>query len=163
MAFDDILESIGVFGRLQQRIYLGLCWREFCSGMVTIIHVFLAGQGDHWCKSPNLETVNCTKWSLDENTCLQAKKLVSVPMAKTKSDVYENCVMYNLTGFEPMDLFPDRLTSVLTNDTLECNAGWVYDTSQFQTTIVSDVSFPENMEGIISHNSHIWVHFTHKI
>ena len=144
MAFDDILESIGVFGRLQQRIYLAVCWREFCCGMITIIHVFLAGQDDHWCKTPDLDFVNCTKWSLGETKCLEAKKSVSIPLTETKADYdYENCVRYNLTGFEPTDFFPEWETYDLTNDTLECDAGWVYETSQFKTTIVSDVSFDQ--------------------
>ena len=142
MAFEDILESIGVFGRLQQRIFLAVCWRSFCSAMVTIIHVFFAGQDDHWCKTPDLDIVNCTKWSLDGNECLEAKKSVSIPLAEPGSDYdYENCVRYNLTGLEPTDWSPGWMTSDLTNDTLDCNAGWVYDTNQFKTTIISDVSF----------------------
>ena len=142
MAFEDILESIGVFGRLQQRIFLAVCWRLFCSGMVTIIHVFFAGKDDHWCKTPDLDIVNCTKWSLDENKCLEAEKSIFIPLAKPRSDYdYENCIRYNLTGLEPTDWSPGWMTADLTNDTLECNTGWVYDTSQFKTTIISDVSF----------------------
>ena len=142
MAFEDILESIGVFGRLQQRIFLAVCWRSFCSAMVTIIHVFFAGQDDHWCKTPDLDIVNCSKWFLDENECLEAKKSVSIPLAEPGSEYdYENCVRYNLTGLEPTVWSPGWMTSDLTNDTLDCNAGWVYDTNQFKTTIISDVSF----------------------
>ena len=142
MAFEDILEKIGVFGCLQQRIFLAICWHSFCSAMVTIIQVFLAGKDDHWCKTPDLDIVNCTKWSLDENKCLEAKKSVSIPLAEPGSDYdYKNCVRYNLTGLEPTDWLPGWMTSDFTNDTLECNAGWVYDTSQFKSTIITDVSF----------------------
>ena len=142
MIFEDILEKIGVFGRFQQRLYLIICLRTFCSGLVTILHVFLAGQDDHWCRTPDLDIVNCTKWSLDENECIEAKKSVAIPLAGPGSDYeYENCDRYNLTGFEPGDWFPGWVTSDFTNDTLECDAGWVYDTSQFKTTIVTDVSY----------------------
>ena len=154
MAFEDILESIGVFGRLQQTIYLAVCLRSFCSALVTIVHVFLAGQNDHWCKTPDLDIVNCTKWSLDENECLEAKKSVSIPLAESGSDYdYENCVRYNVTRLEPTDWSPGWMTSDLTNDTLKCNAGWAYDTSQFKTTIISDVSFWSGKKILLHHKT----------
>ncbi|XP_072014760.1 organic cation transporter protein-like [Amphiura filiformis] len=139
MIFEDILEKIGVFGRYQQRLYLAICLRTFCSGMVTFMHVFLAGEMDHWCQTPELDIVNCTKWSLDEDQCIQAKKSVGIPLAGSDSSYeYENCKRYNLTGIEPSDWFPGWVTSNVTDDTLQCDAGWVYDTSQFKTSIVTD-------------------------
>ncbi|XP_072014758.1 organic cation transporter protein-like [Amphiura filiformis] len=139
MIFEDILEKIGVFGRYQQRLYLVICLRGFCSGMITLMHVFLAGEMDHWCQTPELDIVNCTKWSLDKDQCIEAKRSVATPPARSDSSYeYENCKRYNLTGIEPSDWFPGWVTSNVTNDTLQCDAGWIYDTSQFKTSIVTD-------------------------
>ena len=138
MRFDDILKHVGGFGPFQWRVYLPLCLRGFCSGMVTLSFVFIAGQSDHWCSTPNPDIVNCTKWSLDEKECIEAKKSVAIPV--TNDGEYESCVQYNLTGFEPEDWYPGWETVNITNATTSCDAGWAHDTSQFTATIVTDVS-----------------------
>ncbi|XP_072014759.1 organic cation transporter protein-like [Amphiura filiformis] len=149
MIFEDILEKIGVFGRYQQRLYLALCLRTFCSAMITLMHVFLAGEMDHWCQTPELDIVNCTKWSLDKDQCIEAKRSVAIPPAGSDSSYeYENCKRYNLTGIEPSDWFPGWVTSDVTNDTLQCDAGWVYDTSQFKTSIVTDFDLVCNKKSL---------------
>ncbi len=142
MIFEEILDQIGVFGRYQQRLYLVFCFRAFCSGVVTISHVFFAGEMTHWCQTPELDIVNCTKWSLDEQQCNEAKRSFAIPPSSSESATYEyaTCARYDLTGIEPSDWYPGWDTSDVTNETLECNAGWIYDTSQFKTSIVTDVS-----------------------
>ena len=138
MRFEEILEHIGVFGPYQLRIYLILCIRPFCNALITFSYVFLSGTSDHWCSPPDNDIVNCTQWSLGEDECMEAKKSAAIPLSD--SDEYESCTKYNLTGIKPEEWYPGWVTSDVTNDTMACDAGWTYDTSQFKTTIITDVS-----------------------
>ena len=142
MRFDDILEHIGVFGPYQLRMYLVLCIRPFISALITFSYVFLTGSSDHWCSTPDLDAVvNCTQWSLNEEECIEARKSIAIPVSP-KTGEYLSCVQYNLTGFEPDDWYPGWETANVTNlnVTMACDAGWMYDTSRFETTIITDVS-----------------------
>ena len=66
---------------------------------------FLAGEMAHWCQTPELDIVNCTKWSLDEEQCNEAKRSVAIPPSSSECATYEyeTCVKCNLTGIEPSD------------------------------------------------------------
>ncbi len=135
MQFDQILMLVGTFGSYQKRVYFLLCLISLPGAWHKLGQVFLAGSVDHWCKSPELDSVNCTAWSLDSNQCDEAKRDAAIPT--DEDGEYESCVKYNLTG---VPFYPGVNTSDYTNQTVPCNAGWQYDNTVYQSTINSDVS-----------------------
>ena len=143
MQFDEVLKDVGGFGPFQWRIWLGTCLVFFCGVMFNLAQVFLGGESDHWCLAPELDAFNCTRWSLDEAQCTETTKSIAIPLSKDSNlkYEYENCVRYNLTGVNLEDWYPGWNITDYTNVTMECDSGWVYDTTQFKTTIISEVSF----------------------
>ncbi|XP_072019579.1 organic cation transporter protein-like isoform X2 [Amphiura filiformis] len=101
--------------------------------------VFLFGESDHWCVVPELQNEKCARWpELSPEECDAAKKDASIPpqTSATRLYKYDNCLRYNLTGIPPF--YPGIDTSDYTNDTLQCDYGWMYDTSQYKSTITNE-------------------------
>ncbi|XP_072018558.1 organic cation transporter protein-like [Amphiura filiformis] len=96
-------------------------------------------ESDHWCVVPELQNEDCARWpELSPEKCDAAKKDASIPpqSSTTRSYKYDNCLRYNLTGIPPF--YPGIDTSDYTNDTLQCDYGWMYDTSQYKSTITNE-------------------------
>lgn len=142
MEFDDILNDIGVFGRFQWRLYGGVFMCSVAGSVVNLAQVFVGGDMDHWCHAPELEHLNCSsaEWPGGEQQCMEMMKSIAIPHATSSTDEYERCIRYDLTGVEASwtSSLGGWETSDYTNDTIACDEGWVYDTSQFQTTIISE-------------------------
>ncbi|XP_072018557.1 organic cation transporter protein-like [Amphiura filiformis] len=103
------------------------------------LKVFLAGESDHWCVVPELQNEDCARWpELSPEDCHAAKKDASIPpqTSTTRLYKYDNCLRFNLTGIPPF--YPGIDTSDYTNDTLQCDYGWTYDTSQYKSTITNE-------------------------
>ena len=136
MKFDDILSTIGDFGPFQIRTFLLFSLAAIPCAMHMLAQVFLAGHLDHWCDVPELDSFNCTDWgigSADVDLCLEAKKNVSIPCVDSSCMQYAKCERYQNISASPM--YVDNGTEVLS-----CDAGWVYDRSEFKSSIVSEVS-----------------------
>ena len=140
--FDEILLDVGGFGPFQLRIWLGTCLVFFSAAMFNLAQVFLGRESDHWCLAPELDAFNCNRWSLDETQCTEVTKSIAIPLSKYSDfkHEYEQCIRYNLTGVCLEEWFPGWNITDYTNVTMECDSGWVYDTTQFKTTIISEVS-----------------------
>lgn len=50
MKFDDIMITIGEFGRYQRRTYNLCCLFAFLTAFHLLASVFITGSADHWCK-----------------------------------------------------------------------------------------------------------------
>ncbi|XP_072021441.1 organic cation transporter protein-like [Amphiura filiformis] len=150
MKFDDIIIELGEFGRYQRRAYFLIGLVGIATAAHMLAQVFLAGESDHWCVVPELKQENCNKWpELSPDACNAAKKDASIPL-QTDDDMeytYDNCLRYNMTGIH---FYPGIDTTDHTNDTLECDEGWLYDTSQYSNTVVIEYDLVCKTSGIVN-------------
>ena len=132
MHFDRILGLLGEFGPYQRRIFFLICLVSVPGAFHKLAQVFLGASSDHWCAVPEWDNQDCTAWNLTDAECELAKKNASIP--QSDGEGYDQCERYNVTGvsFHP-GLDPRNLSVE------GCLDGWVFDTSQYQTTIKTDV------------------------
>ncbi|XP_072036718.1 organic cation transporter protein-like [Amphiura filiformis] len=143
MQFDQILDLLGPFGPYQKRVYFLLCLISIPGAWHKLGQVFLGGSVDHWCATPELDYVNCTYWDLDQSQCADAKRDTAIPTDEEGS--YESCLKYNLTG---VLFYPGINTTDFTNQTQSCDAGWAYDDSQYESTIITDFNLVCDKNGL---------------
>ncbi|XP_071800669.1 organic cation transporter protein-like isoform X2 [Asterias amurensis] len=131
MHFDRILGLLGEFGPYQRRIFFLICLVSVPGAFHKLAQVFLGASSDHWCAVPEWDNQDCTAWNLTDAECELAKKNASIP--QSDGEGYDQCERYNVTGvsFHP-GLDPRNLSVE------GCLDGWVFDTSQYQTTIKTD-------------------------
>ncbi|KAJ8029557.1 Organic cation transporter protein [Holothuria leucospilota] len=152
MKYDEIVSHLGDFGPYQRRVYVLLSLPIFCSAWHILCQVFLAGSSDHWCAVDAWRDVDCmTTWNITQEECEQEKRAASIPATlEDGSVVYSKCEKYNVTGLE---FTPD--VEPIGNYTYPCDEGWIYDRSQYKTTIITDFdlvcdksSYPEIAQSI---------------
>lgn len=85
---------------------------------------------------------NCSSSGLTYDECELSKKDASIPFNYTTDDemTYAQCLKYNVSR---VDFIPGMNPSNYTTEmlsTLPCDEGWVYDDSQYKSTVVTDVS-----------------------
>ncbi|XP_022084587.1 solute carrier family 22 member 3-like [Acanthaster planci] len=107
--------------------------------MVSFGHVFFAAENDHWCQV--LPAENCSNWVEFQDKCTNVKKSILLPPPENENSKYphSNCKQWDLPPgyeFDPYD--PLSQGANFTNDTVPCQDGWEYDTSQYKTTIISE-------------------------
>ncbi|XP_054752659.1 organic cation transporter protein-like isoform X2 [Lytechinus pictus] len=138
MKFDDILATVGEFGRYQHRLYLILDVFKFTISWAEFIHIFIEAPVDHWCATPELDSL-CEKNGMltDTEACVLAQKERSIPSNHTPDGklVYAQCEKYNMSG---VGFWPVTDQSNYSSETMYCDSGWVYNDSQYQTTTVTD-------------------------
>ena len=142
MLFDEVLEHLGDFGRYQKRTLFIVWLMAIPTTWHVLLQVFTAGHSDHWCYAPESDSINCTDWNITVSECNEAVKEATIPLAPrrdTDEEVYESCHRYNFTGTE-FAFYPGVNPTVYTNATMSCDLGWVYDRSQYKSTIITDVS-----------------------
>lgn len=140
MFFDELSVHLGEFGRYQRRVYFLTCMMVIPTAWHIAIQVFTAGYTDHWCSIPEWENTNCTIWNItDAAECEEFKKDAGIPsMTPVDGDevLYDQCARYNVTGVE---FYPGINSSSYSDVTLKCDAGWDYDTSEYKSTIITEV------------------------
>ncbi|KGL78910.1 Solute carrier family 22 member 7, partial [Tinamus guttatus] len=125
MKFEDLLLDIGGFGRFQILILLLLCFPRINLPMHFLLHNFLAATPSHHCAIPHQEAfVNFTTEEL---------LLISIP--REPDGTFRSCEMFSQPQFYLLlnsSLQPE-------NDSIieHCKHGWVYDHSQFASTIAT--------------------------
>ncbi|XP_063954422.1 organic cation transporter protein-like [Lytechinus pictus] len=135
MKFDDILKEIGEFGKYQRWVYAMVCIIALPVAAHQMAQVFLAGASDHWCDVAAWSDEDCEKWSYTEEQCIEAKRNASSPVNGTEDEL--QCTKYSIVD---KLVFNPGLDPVNYNDTetIECNNGWVYDRSQYKSSLIQE-------------------------
>ncbi|XP_015712485.1 solute carrier family 22 member 7 [Coturnix japonica] len=126
MKFEDLLLETGGFGRFQILILLILCLPRINLPMHFLLHNFLAATPSHHCAIPHQEGF--------VNLSTEEILLISIP--REPDGTFSSCEMFSQPQFHLLlnsSLQPDN-DSV----TQDCQHGWVYDHSQFTSTISTE-------------------------
>ncbi|ESO84003.1 hypothetical protein LOTGIDRAFT_107933 [Lottia gigantea] len=126
MRFDDIVNILGGFGCYQKRVYVTLCLPLITCAMISHLSNFILGIPKHRCKLP-AEFNDTSYYPEDESVHYMIN--ISIP---TENEEYSKCYWYGLNLSNPT-------TSQIQNASkrTKCNQ-WIYDTSVFTNTIVSE-------------------------
>lgn len=100
--------------------------------------VFIGGVPAHWCKVQQLENLSAT-FNISEAMI----KNVSIPLAEEDKDYkYKRCEMYDqdYRGWGVPNVEAVQSQNKTGLKTVQCKEGYTYDTSQYRSTIVTQVS-----------------------
>lgn len=139
MKFDDILKSIGEFGPYQIRIYVMVCLIGVPVAMNQMAQVFLAARTEHWCAVEEWESDVDACADLTEDAylgCIHKYRNASIPIKEDDDGkYYSQCQKFDATYPNWDD---EYYAGKETNDTIDCDEGWVYDQSEYTRTIRTD-------------------------
>ncbi|XP_030828616.1 organic cation transporter protein-like [Strongylocentrotus purpuratus] len=136
MKFDDILTTVGEFGKYQHRLYFILDVFKFTISWAELIYIFIEAPVQHWCATPELDSF-CDQHELSKEACALAQKEGSIPSNYTSDGElqYAQCEKYNVSGVGFwLGIDPSNYSS----ETVPCDSGWVYDDSHYKTTTTTD-------------------------
>ncbi|NXG53098.1 S22A7 protein, partial [Psilopogon haemacephalus] len=124
MKFEDLLLEIGGFGRFQFLILFSLCLLRINLPMHFLLHNFLAATPPHHCAIPQHEAL--------VNLTAEQVLLVSIP--RQPDGTFKSCEMFSQPQ---LHLLLNSSSLQAENDSIvqHCQHGWVYDHSQFTSTI----------------------------
>ena len=134
MTKSDLDVYVGEIGIYQWRVFIVVfLFTIYCTDSIQII--FLGADMPHWCRVPELADLPH-----------DVQKHVAIPAQSTGdgSSVaeYRSCEMYalNYSEYNRSQFYNWDRSSIVTNDTpiVQCSE-WIYDQSQFISTIVSKV------------------------
>jgi len=133
MTTSDLNDYIGENGRYQWRVFATLCvFNLFASHAIHI--VFIGADMPHWCHVPELYDLP-----------YDVQKNVAIPAESVNRDgyiEYSSCEMFSLnySVYNRSQFYNWNRSLIITNDTsvVECSQ-WMYDQSQFISTIVKKV------------------------
>ncbi|NXC62072.1 S22A7 protein, partial [Aleadryas rufinucha] len=123
MKFEDLLLEIGGFGRFQILILAVLCLLRINLPMHFLLHNFLAATPSHHCAIPHQEAFM--------NLTMEEVLLISIP--QKPDGTFSSCEMFSQPQFHLLlnsSLQPENKSAIQ-----HCHHGWVYDHSQFTSTI----------------------------
>ncbi|XP_038059886.1 organic cation transporter protein-like [Patiria miniata] len=137
-SFDDIICAVGEFGTFQKLVFAIVPLIGVIHGANALAQVFYAGEAEHWCLVAPWDDANCTSTtSPGDWECLLEKRDASIPYNST-TKAFDSCKMYNVTGVD----FSEKLSYLDFDNTstVKCSEkdGWVYDTRQYQKTIINE-------------------------
>ncbi len=136
MDFDELTDILGQFGKYQKIIYFLICLIGIQCSFNNMSIMFIGGIPDHWCSTPQLQNLSVT-----DNITEDIIKTISIPHKEEGSLVYSRCEMYERGyrgwGMSEVTAAYSQNKSRLT--TVQCKDGWTYDTSQYTSTIVTQV------------------------
>lgn len=142
MNFDAILGLIGEMGPYQIKLMFLVCLSALPEAMHSMIAVFMTADMDHWCEVEEWsQSVDDCYVLRDVNTdqyleCMYQYRNSSIPRSIEDGEVvYSRCSKYD-TDY-PSQWYDGYYAYNYTNSTTECDQGWVYDQSQYKSTIVN--------------------------
>ncbi|XP_022107237.1 organic cation transporter protein-like [Acanthaster planci] len=105
--------------------------------IVTFGHVFYAAETDHWCSV--LPDANCSSWPEFQDNCTDVKKSIFLPPPASNDSKYphSSCDQWDLPDGYAFDPYVPP-TDVDNFTVVPCESGWMYDTSQYKTTVNSE-------------------------
>ncbi|PIK45135.1 putative organic cation transporter protein-like [Apostichopus japonicus] len=133
MNIDDFFTKTGTYGWFQKRTYIFIFLVTLGGCMQAFLQVFVAGQGDHWCRVSQWENDTCDFTNVSQSECRELKRRLSTPL--TNDDVLQSCQKYNLTGVDLETAIEDNITQY---DVIGCDEGWYFDKSVFRSTMTED-------------------------
>ncbi|XP_010015248.1 PREDICTED: solute carrier family 22 member 7 [Nestor notabilis] len=125
MKFEDLFLEIGGFGRFQILVLFILCLPRINLPMHFLLHNFLAATPSHHCA--------ITPQDAFENLTTEEVLLISIP--RDPDGTFRSCEMFSQPQFQLLlnsSLQPEN-SSIIQH----CQHGWVYDHSQFTSTIAT--------------------------
>uniref|UniRef100_A0AAY4B2X4 Solute carrier family 22 member 6 n=1 Tax=Denticeps clupeoides TaxID=299321 RepID=A0AAY4B2X4_9TELE len=136
MGFADILNDVGGFGRFQFIHVTLLSIPGLLMASQNLLNNFTAGMPGHHCKVPNMtslaEARNVSASGLDDGQLLRAFIPVDRSSSKfRKCDRYVTPQWHMIGGNQTESGLP-------ANSTEPCYDGWTYESTEFQSTIVSE-------------------------
>lgn len=148
MGFANILDEIGGFGRFQMIHVTLLSIPGLLMASQNLLNNFTAGTPGHHCNIPNRTSLafgqNISASDLSDQEVLQAFIPVAVGSGLSKCTRYTKAqwhlVKGNVSGTWTR-------TNVTDAETETCQDGWIYDKTEFQATIVSEVCGKAYMAG----------------
>lgn len=134
MDYDELLKIIGEFGVYQAIVFLLASLASIQLVLNNMAVVFLVASPDHYCKVPQLDHLNLTE---------EVVKHLTIPYIRGS---YDKCSMYNrnYTSWTLADVEAALSANSSNVTAVSCQYGWTYDTSIYQSTVVTDVSMIYN-------------------
>nr|XP_060615233.1 solute carrier family 22 member 7-like [Anolis sagrei ordinatus] len=129
MNFEDLLQEVGGFGKFQVLTLLLLCFPRLLLPLHFLLHNFLAAIPRHHCDiTYDDRLANLTK---------EEAWLISIP--RDAEDVFSSCKMFSEPQFHLLVNSTQEASNTTMNITAvqNCQHGWIYDQSQFTSTIAT--------------------------
>ncbi|XP_070567958.1 organic cation transporter protein-like isoform X1 [Ptychodera flava] len=139
LQYDDVLRYIlGDFGTYQKFCFFMLGLTSLTPVMQSFAPVYIQAYTDHWCLVPAVE--NITQQLCNDSLTAECEELVK-NLTLPRESMEDLCgTTLGFSQCERFDVGLDELLhpsapSLYTNKTTSCDHGWVYDTSQFKSTV----------------------------
>ncbi|KAM4688716.1 solute carrier family 22 member 13 [Discoglossus pictus] len=122
--FGEILKHVGEFGKFQKLLVFMLCFLSLFNAFHMFAHVFMGISVPHHCN---------TNWILKKSPNLTQERQLNLTIPLDAQGSYEKCLMYT-----PVDWDIESIEKYGLNATEKCRDGWVYDTSEQKSTLVTE-------------------------
>lgn len=137
MDFEDILSSVGDFGRFQSiLVYLIFVPISTLVPFFEMANIFFVSSPDHWCHVSQL--VN--------HSMVDQKRLISPVFMKAGDLTYDKCNMYDIdynVVANNFHLYNDTIGNITDYGIKSCDNGWQFDKTYYDNTAVTHVSLVE--------------------
>lgn len=127
MNFEDILQEAGSFGKFQILTLSLLCLPRFILPFHFLMHNFLAAIPPHRCAIPHQ----------DQFANLTEEEVLIISIPRDFEGAFSSCEMFSEPQFHL--LLNSTEVPSNTSSVQSCQYGWVYDQSQFTSTIATQV------------------------
>ncbi|XP_077379844.1 solute carrier family 22 member 7-like isoform X1 [Festucalex cinctus] len=125
MKFDNILSEIGGVGKFQMKLILIQVISRITLPCHFLLNNFMAGVPSHHCSISTLDNFN-----ISSNLTLEQKLTMSIPRDTDGS--LSSCLMFS----KPRH--PHLLNDSEVSSVVPCQNGWVYDKSDFKSTLATE-------------------------